>query len=195
MPPKSKVEQSSNYNQILDWIGEGKSSRWISRELQNQFGESIGHVAISNYRKKNIVSEAIEIVDIQLKEEAKEQAAKEQAANESKKQDIIQTHVENKKLQHEGDEKVHGLAETTAKQYKGLLNVADNFEDDYYAMKNAIHDMDSKVNEKDVAEMSFKALKLAHEISKDDTSMEESINDGFGELADAIRKSREEFQD
>ena len=43
--------------------------------------------------------------------------------------------------------------------------------------------------------MSFKALKLAHEISKDDTSMEESINDGFGELADAIRKSREEFQD
>ena len=73
MPPKSKVLQSPNVNQILDWIDEGKSSRWISRELKNQFDESIGHVAISNYRKKNIVSEAIEIVDIQLKEEAKEQ--------------------------------------------------------------------------------------------------------------------------
>lgn len=188
MARKNKVEQSSNYNQILDWIGEGKSSRWISRELKNRFGESIGHVAISNYRKKNIVSEAIEIVDIQLKEEAKEKAAKEK---ESKKQEVIQTHVQNKKLQKEGDEKASGLAETTAKQYKGLLNVADNFEEDYYNMRNAVYDETSKVNEKDVAEMSFKALKLAHEISKDDTGMEETINDGFGELADAIKKSRE----
>lgn len=192
MARKNKVEQSSNYNQILDWIGEGKSSRWISRELQNQFGESIGHVAISNYRKKNIVSEAIEIVDIQLKEEAKEKAAKEK---ESKKQKVIQTHVQNKKLQKEGDEKASGLAETTAKQYKGLLNVADNFEEDYYNMRNAVNDETSKVNEKDVAEMSFKALKLAHEISKDDTGMEETINDGFGELADAIKKSREALKD
>jgi hypothetical protein len=192
MARKNKVEQSSNYNQILDWIGEGKSSRWISRELKNQFGESIGHVAISNYRKKNIVSEAIEIVDIQLKEEAKEKAAKEK---ESKKQEVIQTHVQNKKLQKEGDEKASGLAETTAKQYKGLLNVADNFEEDYYNMRNAVNDETSKVNEKDVAEMSFKALKLAHEISKDDTGMEETINTGFGELADAIKKSREALQD
>ena len=65
MPPKSKVLQSPNYNQILDWIDDGKSSRWISRELKNQFGESIGHVAINNFRKKNITDEAIEIVDTQ----------------------------------------------------------------------------------------------------------------------------------
>ena len=188
MPPKSKVEQSSNYNQILDWIGEGKSSRWISRELKNQFDESIGHVAISNNRKKNIVSEAIEIVDIQLKEEAKEKAAQEQEAKENKKQQVI---TDAAKRASETEAKIHGLAETTAKQYKGLLNVADNFEEDYYAMKNAVNDEDSIVIEKDVAEMSFKALKLAHDISKDDTSMEDSINEGFGELADAIKKSRE----
>ena len=191
MPPKSKVEQSSNYNQILDWIGEGKSSRWISRELQNQFGESIGHVAISNYRKKNIVSEAIEIVDIQLKEEAKQQE-EEKLAKENKKKQII---TDAAKRTAQNEIKVHGLAETTAKQYKGLLKVADNFEQDYFAMKDAINDMDSKVNEKDVAEMSFKALKLVHEISKDDTSMEDSINEGFGELADAIKKSREALKD
>lgn len=190
MPPKSKVEQSSNYNQILDWIGEGKSSRWISRELKNQFGESIGHVAISNYRKKNIVSEAIEIVDIQLKEEAKKE--EEKLAKENKKKQVIEDAA---KRELETENKIHGLAETTAKQYKGLLNVADNFEEDYYNMRNAVNDETSKVNEKDVAEMSFKALKLAHEISKDDTGMEETINDGFGELADAIKKSREALQD
>lgn len=190
MPPKSKVEQSSNYNQILDWIGEGKSSRWISRELKNQFGESIGHVAISNYRKKNIVSEAIEIVDIQLKEEAKKE--EEKLAKENKKKQVIEDAA---KRELETENKIHGLAETTAKQYKGLLNVADNFEEDYYNMRNAVNDETSKVNEKDVAEMSFKALKLAHEISKDDTGMEETINDGFRELADAIKKSREALQD
>ena len=103
MPPKSKVLQSPNYNQILDWIDDGKSSRWISRELKNQFGESIGHVAINNFRKKNITDEAIEIVDI-----------------------------------------------------------------------------------------SFKAMKLVHTInSKNDTSLEDSITNGFGELSDAIKKSRE----
>lgn len=191
MPRKSKVEESIHYNQILDWIGEGKSSRWISRELKNQFDESIGHVAISNYRKKNIISEAIEIVDIQLKEEAK-QKEKEKSAKEDKKNQVLQTVA---KRETEIENQIHGLAEATAKQHMGLLKVANNFEEDYYAMKSAVHDMNSKVNEKDVAEMSFKALKLAHEISKDDTSMEESINDGFGELADAIRKSREEFQD
>lgn len=190
MPRKSKVEESIHYNQILDWIGEGKSSRWISRELKNQFDESIGHVAISNYRKKNIFNEAIEIVDIQLKEEAKQK--EKEAAKKNKKNQVLQTVA---KRETEIENQIHGLAEATAKQHRGLLNVADNFEEDYYAMKSAVHDMNSKVNEKDVAEMSFKALKLAHEISKDDTSMEESINDGFGELADAIRKSREELQD
>ena len=72
MPPQSIVSQSPNFNQILDWIDEGKSSRWISRELKNQFNEDIGHGAISNYRKKNITDEAIEIVDTQLKKEATE---------------------------------------------------------------------------------------------------------------------------
>ena len=189
MPPKSKVSQSPNYNQILDWIDEGKSSRWISRELKNQFNESIGHAAISNYRKKNITAEAMEIVFTQLKEESKEKAAKEQ-----KKEEVIQSKAEQIELQKEGDLKAQGLAEATARQFRGVLNVAENFEQDYYALKKALG-YNEKITEKDVADMSFKAVKLAHEISKDDTSVEDSITDGFQELSYAIQKSREIYKE
>ena len=188
MPPKSKVSQSPNYNQILDWIDEGKSSRWISRELKNQFDESIGHVAISNFRKKNITDEAMEIIDTQLKKEAAEKESKEK---ESKKKEVINNKVNQVEQQHQGDIKVQGLAEATARQYRGVLNVAENFESDYYAMKKA-EPYDEHITKKDIVDMSFKAMKLAHEInSKNDTSLEDSITNGFGELSDAIKKSRE----
>ena len=188
MPPKSKVLQSPNYNQILDWIDDGKSSRWISRELKNQFGESIGHVAINNFRKKNITDEAIEIVDTQLKKEAAEKAKQEAAVKERKKQEVIQSTANreiNETLQ------VQGLAEATARQYRGVLNVAENFENDYYAMKGA-EPYDENITKKDIVDISFKAMKLVHTInSKNDTSLEDSITNGFGELSDAIKKSRE----
>lgn len=175
MPPQSKVVQSPHYNQILDWIDESKSSRWISRELKKQFNESIGHVAISNFRNKHIKNEALEIVDAQLKEESK--------TEDSKKNEVIQNAAE-RQVQ------IHGLADATARQYRGVLNVADNFEEDYYALKEAAKNENSKVNEKDVADVSFKAVKLAHDI-QNGSSMDNSITEGFGELADAIRKSKE----
>lgn len=181
MPPQSKVSQSPNFNQILDWIDEGKSSRWISRELKNQFNEDIGHGAISNYRKKNITDEAIEIVDTQLKKEATEK--QEEDPQKKKVSEVIQNKVER-------DVKVNSLAEATAKQYRGVLNVADNFEDDYYKLKEEAQKEESKVTQKDVVDISFKAVKLAHEI-REGSSMETSITEGFGELADAIKKSRE----
>ena len=184
MPPKSKVSQSPNYNQILDWIDEGKSSRWISRELDNQFNEKIGHVAISNFRKKNIYDEAIEIVDTQLKKESQE------AAEQSKKKEVVNHKVQQVQQEQEGDLKVQGLSEATARQYRGVLNVAENFEDDYYKMKKA-EPYDDKITKKDVVQVSLQAVKLLHDINKNDTSSDEAITGGFQELADAIQRSRE----
>lgn len=181
MPRKSKVELSPNYNQIMDWIGEGKSSRWISRELENQFNEKIGHVAISNFRNKNIRSEAIEIVDVQLKEEEKEEQEREKKKNEVN-QKIVNRQKERKK-------QLTGLAGESAKQLRGAINVASHFEEDYKALKKASK-KDPKLL-KDVTDMSFKALKLVQDATKKDTSIEDSITTGFEELSDAIQKSRE----
>lgn len=178
MPPQSKVLQSPNYYQILDWIDEGKPSRWISRELKKQFNETIGHGAITRFRNNHIKEEAIEIVDTELKEKSKEELLK-----ESKKDEVIQNQADK-------NMKLKGLADATAKQYKGILNVADNFEEDYYALKRAAHSPDSKVTEKDVVDISFKAVKLVQDI-QNGSNVEDSISEGFGELADAIRKSKE----
>ncbi|MGL6298666.1 MAG: hypothetical protein ACRC1M_05795 [Methanobacteriaceae archaeon] len=52
MPPKSKVEKSKHYNEILDMIKEGLSSRHISDYLKNQYGEVIGYRSISRYIEK-----------------------------------------------------------------------------------------------------------------------------------------------
>lgn len=188
MPPKSKVLQSPNVNQILDWIDEGKSSRWISRELKNQFDESIGHVAISNFRKKNITAEAIEIVDTELKKnESKKQKEKKV---KSKVSEMVQDKVER---DIETEHQLNGIVGATAKQYQGVLNVAENFEADYYKARDEAADYESKTTWKDVADISFKAVKLSHDIVEG-RSMETSITEGFGELADAIKKSRENIQ-
>lgn len=186
MPPKSKVSQSPNYSQILDWISEGKPSRWISRELKNQFNESIGHVAISNFRNKYIESEALEILDAELKKESEKEDE-----NNSKKEKIIKNRAKNIS---EGNKKIEGLADAKAKQYKGIFNVAQYFEEDYKRMKKDLKNEKSKTTPKDVAEMSFKAAKFTHEIGKSD-AIDVNINEGFEELADAIRKSREKFKD
>lgn len=186
MPPKNKVLNSPHYSQILDWISEGKSSRWISRELENQFNESIGHVAISNFRNKYIENEALEILDSKLKEES----GKEKQI-ESKKEKIAKNRAKNIS---EGKRKVKGLADAKAEQYKGIFNVAQNFEEDYNLLKKDLKKEDSKTTPKDVVDMSYKAAKLAHEIGKSD-SIDVNINEGFGDLADAIKKSREKFKD
>lgn len=52
MPPKSKVEKSPHFNEILDMIKQGLSSRDISDYLKNEYGEKIAHGTINNYAKK-----------------------------------------------------------------------------------------------------------------------------------------------
>ena len=47
MPPKTKIEKSSHYKEIVDLLLQGKSSRDVSNYLKKQYGEDIGYTAIS----------------------------------------------------------------------------------------------------------------------------------------------------
>lgn len=49
MARKSKIESSDHYNEIMDMIKEGISSRDISKHLQNEYNESIHYNTINNY--------------------------------------------------------------------------------------------------------------------------------------------------
>ena len=52
MVRKSKVELSPHFNEIIDMIKEGLSSRDISDYLKNEYNETITHATINNYTKK-----------------------------------------------------------------------------------------------------------------------------------------------
>lgn len=54
MPPKTKIEKSSHYKEIVDLLLQGKSSRDVSNYLKKQYGEDIGYTAISRFRKNKL---------------------------------------------------------------------------------------------------------------------------------------------
>ena len=54
MPPKPKVEVSPHYDEIIDLLLDGKSSREVSAYLKKEYGEVIGHNAISNYKRNHM---------------------------------------------------------------------------------------------------------------------------------------------
>ena len=54
MPPKSKVESSIHYNEIVDLLLSGHSGRYVSDYLLNEYNEKISHVALSKYKKNKL---------------------------------------------------------------------------------------------------------------------------------------------
>ena len=60
MPPKSKVESSIHYNEIVDLLLSGHSGRYVSDYLLNEYNEKISYKALNTYKKNklNIKAEA-----------------------------------------------------------------------------------------------------------------------------------------
>ena len=54
MPPRSAVEKSEHRDEIDDLLLQGKSPRFVSSFLKNEYDESISHTAINNYKKKHL---------------------------------------------------------------------------------------------------------------------------------------------
>lgn len=54
MPPKSKVEKSEHFNEIVDLLLKGWSGRKVSAYLKEQYGEDIGFNAINTYRRNHL---------------------------------------------------------------------------------------------------------------------------------------------
>lgn len=54
MPPRSAVERSEHRDKIDNLLLEGKSPRFVSTYLENEYNEHISHTAINNYRKNKM---------------------------------------------------------------------------------------------------------------------------------------------
>lgn len=86
MPPKSKIEQSSHYNEIVDLLLAGNSGRYVSDYLLNEYNEKISYVALNNYKKNklNIKAAAKKKILEKEKERLIKKNAKKAATREAK---------------------------------------------------------------------------------------------------------------
>lgn len=185
MPPQSKVAQSIHYNEIMDKIREGWSSRKISRWLKDEYDEDIGHGAISSYRKNHIEAEALEIVDINLKKKNHENDT-----NEDEK--VKENHIkERANAIHDGEITSHGIAEATANQLQGLLNVSEDYIDAVKKMEAEADDPDSKTSWKDVASEKRNAKKIYLDYMKtQDTNIEVNVDNHITDLSKVIKTDK-----
>ena len=126
--------------------------------MKNEYDEIIGYSAIYNYQKKNINIEEQTIEEVNRR--ATEKVVKEKVDTQEQ---IFET--------------TNYVISQGAENLEGILDVAKNFPRDYKEVRAAISDPDSKVSEKDVAELSYKANKLYLDfIKKQDTNVEVNVN-------------------
>lgn len=164
MPPKSAVERSKHRNEIDDLLLEGKSPRFVSAYLKNQYNEHISHTAINNYRKNklNVPKE----VAIEYK---KRKAAEEKQAKISKKK---KEKAVNKTLS--DLEKLDYIIEDS---YKTELNI-EKLETDPEVDKVAVEKL--KLQKRKQA---IEAINTKNNILKnDDTNIEVNIHNNFDDL-------------
>lgn len=164
MAPRSAVERSEHRNEIDDLLLNGQSPRNVSEYLKKEYGESISHTAINNYKKKhlNVEKEAAIIYNQKVSEKKKNKAVKKAVSDLEKLDQIIddslntQINIERLEKDHTIDQaRVEDLKLKKRKQAIEAINVKNNI------LKN------------------------------DDKQIDVNITEGFGELADAIKKSRE----
>ena len=175
MPPKSKVAQSIHYNEIMDKIREGKSSREISRWLKDEYDEDIGHGAISRYKRDNLEAEALDIADVNLKKDSEDPV-------DVEKKSIEEKHVSDRaNAIQEGTAIGKGIAEATAIQIQGLLRVSEDYPDAVRKMEIEADDPDSNTSWKDVASEKRNAQKLYLDFIKNqESNVEVNVENNMG---------------
>ena len=186
---KNKVEESPHFTEIVKRLSEGESSRSVSAWLENTYNEKISHAALNRYKSRYIGMP--ERVEAELNKRAKKKKKKTQ--KNKKVQAQTEEEVQRQaNIIEEAEETVNSVAETIASNMEGVAKVAAQFPERFEQACKDAQDPDSNVTSKDVARLSLDANKLYNEYFKqDETNFEINLNEGFEELEDALKKSRE----
>lgn len=164
MAPRSAVERSEHRNEIDDLLLNGQSPRTVSEYLKKEYGESISHTAINNYKKKhlNVEKEAAIIYNQKVSEKKKNKAVKKAVSDLEKLDQIIDDSLNTQ------------------------INI-ERLEKDPTIDQARVEDLKLKKRKQ-----AIEAINVKNNILKnDDKQIDVNITEGFGELADAIKKSRE----
>ena len=202
MARKSKVESSPHFEEIVQLLLAGKSGRQISTYLKEEYDEDIGFNAINVYRRNHInMEQRVEEVlnkraEKKRKKEKKKKASAEDAKQETIEKAINETANEKANVKEAINDNIDSVAETIANNMEGVARVAAELPDIFERAKRDAHNTDCKTEWKDVAKISLQANRIYSDYFKhEEDNIEININEGFGELADAISKSREALKD
>ena len=197
MPPRSAVERSEHRDEIDDLLLEGKSPRFVSAWLENTYNEKISVRTLNRYKRNINMPKRVEA---ELNKRAKKKPKKKPKSKKPNKK--VEAQIE-KGVQHQADKKeaaeenIQSVAKTIADNMQGVAKVAAELPKMFERTKSQAADPEvANVTFKDAANIAIQANRLYAEYFKqEENNVEININAGFGELADAIRKSREKFQD
>lgn len=178
MARKNKVESSPHYNEIIKRLSCGESGRSVSRWLENTYNEKISFAALNRYKSKNIKIEDRVEAELNKRQELK-----------NKTENAVQSQADKIEA---AEDTMSIVAQTIADNMEGVAKVASELPTIFGRAKQDARDPNSKTEWKDVANIAIQANKIYNDYFKhEEDNIEININEGFGELADAIKKSRE----
>jgi hypothetical protein len=153
MPPKSKVEKSPHFNEILDMVKEGLSPRSISNYLEKEYNETISHTAINNYVKK-IRSKTSEEY---FKKKKQKEVVENQVANSEAVDEIVEKGVSDLEA-----------LDNIIKEAKGLNLNIDSIEPYYGEKYCANSDVEIERLKIQAKRLAVQAVKVRSDILKED---------------------------
>lgn len=186
MPPKSKVELSDHFNEIVDLLLSGFSPRYVSDYLLNEYDEKISHTAINNYKKKNLNVKA-EVKKELIKEEKKKLQKKKEKELSKKTKKAASAEVKKELDKEESLAAATNIKLKDVKSLDKLISEANDIELELHHLHPSEDKYDPYKEDKlkmEYKKLGLQAIKTKHDILKDDNTIDVNINQGLSELFD-----------
>lgn len=191
MARKNLIESSDHFEEIVARLSKGDSGASVSKWLENTYNEKISLRTLNRYKSKNI--NMPDRVEAELNKRKKIKKEAELNKRKKKIKNKTESAVQNQADKIEAAEDTMScVASTIADNMEGVAKVASELPVMFERAKIDASDPDCKTEWKDVAKLSIQANRVyANYFKHEEDNIEININEGFGELADAIKKSRE----
>lgn len=179
MARKNLIESSDHYEEIIARLSKGDSGASVSKWLENQYNEKISPRTLNRYKSKNIKMQDRVEAELNKRQEIKNQKTEEAVQSQADKIEAA-------------EDTMNIVAQTIADNMTGVAKVAAELPEVFKRAKRDAINPACKTEWKDVANISIQANKIYNDYFKhEESNIEININEGFEELADAIKKSRE----
>ena len=179
MARKNLIESSDHFEEIVARLSKGDSGASVSKWLENTYNEKISPRTLNRYKSKNIKMQDRVEAELNKRKKIKNKKTESAVQNQADKIEAA-------------EDTMSCVASTIADNMEGVAKVASELPVMFERAQRDASDPACKTEWKDVAKLSIQANRVYADYFKhEETNIELNLNEGFGELADAIKKSRE----